>query len=151
MTRQQAYRRFEGVRDELHAARFSLGRTLLAHRDDALVRQAAGREQITAHHLESCVGNLELTYLLRLFAEFEGVLRDYWLHGLHRTTRPQMTDLMNSIAAYCHTTDDDVNDAHEVREYRNAVIHEHAQDLRFEFRVCRSRLARFARWLPPEW
>ncbi len=95
--------------------------------------------------------NLQITYLLRLFAEFEGVLRDYWLNGRKRTSRPPMIDLMNSIAAYCIMSNDDVQDAHEVRDYRNDVIHQHLQDPRFDFQTCRSRLACFIRWLPQKW
>jgi len=62
-----------------------------------------------------------------------------------------MIDLMNSVAAYCFMKDDDVQDAHEVRDYRNDVIHQHLQDPRFDFQSCRSRLARFVRWLPQKW
>ena len=62
-----------------------------------------------------------------------------------------MTDLMNGIAAYRFINEEDLRDAHEVRDYRNGVLHEHLQDPQFAFQVCHSRLARFLRWLPLTW
>jgi hypothetical protein len=151
MNLQEAYRKLDEVRDEFHAARFALGQTIRVFDDDPLVHHTGLQHQITMHHLDSCAENLQITYLLRLFAEFEGILRDYWLNGRNRPTSPTMTDLMNSIAAYRTMMNDDVQDAHEVRDYRNDVMHEHLQDPRFDFQTCRSRLARFVRWLPQRW
>jgi hypothetical protein len=151
MTHQEAYRRFDEVRDEYHAARFALRRGLQVFQNDPAVFEVGSRDQVTLHHLESCIGNLQITYLVRLFAEFEAILRDYWLNGRNRASTPRMVDLMNSVAAYCFMSNDDVQNAHEVRDYRNDVIHEHLQDPRFDFQTCRSRLACFIRWLPQRW
>lgn len=140
------------MRDEFHAARFSLQETLRTYYVGTVAaKEGPSREQITFAQLELCARHLHVTYLLRLFAEFEGVLRDYWLNGRKRPTEPQMADLMNSIAAYCFMNADDVQDAHEVRAYRNDVIHERAIDARLDFHTCRSRIARFVRWLPKTW
>ncbi len=151
MTLQEAYRKFDEVRDEYEAARFALRQTINSYDKNLFIHEDGHQDQITVHQLESCVQNLPITYFIRLFAEFEGILRDYWLNGRKRNTKPRMIDLMNSIAAYCNINEDSVQDAQEVREYRNDVIHEHLQDSHFDFQTCRSRLACFVRWLPQRW
>ena len=151
MTLQDAFRKLDDVRDEYGAARLAIGHVLVAGKNDPSLNDLGGQGQITFRHLESCARNLEITYFVRLFAEFEGVLRDYWLDGRKRKTNPPMIDLINSIASYCFVNNDDMQNAHEVREYRNDVIHDHLQHPRFDFQTCRSRLASFVRWLPRKW
>jgi hypothetical protein len=151
MTLQEAYYKIDESCDEYQAAGFALRQTLRGYKDAPLVQEQGHREQVTLHHLENCALNIQITYLVRLFAEFEAILRDYWLNGRGRTTTPRMADLMSSITAYCFMNQDDVQNAHEVREYRNDVVHRHEQDPRFDFQACRSRLACFIRWLPQKW
>ena len=151
MQRTEAFRRLDMVRDEFDAAKFALAQTLRALDANPNVFHAGKLQQVTHGQLQACAENLQITYLVRLFAEFEAILRDYWLHGRHRRTEPRMEVLMNRLGAYCTVTYDDLHDAHEVRTYRNDVIHAHLQDPRFDFPECRSRLARFIRWLPLFW
>jgi hypothetical protein len=150
MTLAGAFRRLDDVREEYYAARVSLSLTLKQY-DSSDGSNDSGREQVTRNHLKASIQNLQITYLTRLFAEFEGILREYWINGRRRTNTLRMVDLMNSVAAYCFINQDDTLDAHEVRDYRNDVIHEHLQDPRFDFQTSRSRLARFVRWLPQQW
>ena len=42
--------------------------------------------------------NLESTYIVRLYAEFEAGLRDYWEKHLNRATHPPMVQLLQSVA-----------------------------------------------------
>ena len=42
--------------------------------------------------------NLEATYLIRLFAEFEAGLREAWELAFRRTTGPSVRDLIDSLA-----------------------------------------------------
>src|SRR5205809_1040402 len=136
MTHQEAYRKLDEVRDEFDAVRLTLAHALHGYQNKTDLWRNLGK--VTLHDLEVSVDNLPITYFLRLFAEFEGILRDYWVNGRGRSTSPRMMDLMNSIAAYCFIGNDDLADAHEVREYRNHVIHQHLQDPRFDFQTCRS-------------
>ena len=70
------------------------------------------------------MANLEVTFVLRLFAEFETVLRDFWTVSLNRRTRPEMRRLMNAIARYRALDDADLNAAHAVRQFRSAITHD---------------------------
>lgn len=63
-------------------------------------------------------GNLESTYIIRIYAEFEAGLRDYWRNYLQRPTHPPMVQLLQSLANQRISTDR-LEDADAVREYRN--------------------------------
>jgi hypothetical protein len=67
--------------------------------------------------------NLEGTYIIRLFAEFETALRFFWT--TYRPTEPpsRAIDLMNGVAATARIDHDPLEDAHGVRRFRNVLTH----------------------------
>jgi hypothetical protein len=65
---------------------------------------------------------LEGTFIIRLFAEFETGLRQYWT-GV-RKSQPQVRQLINRIASRCRIPNDDVESVHQVRTYRNYLVHD---------------------------
>jgi len=92
----------------------------------------AAREA-TAHYLKECEANridflpgfrvrdvrdchddLEVTYLVRLFAEFEVTLRGYWEKEV-RDTRPNVYDLLESLGGRLFVRNDVVRRAHAVK------------------------------------
>ncbi len=69
--------------------------------------------------------NLERTYLVRMYAEFEAGLREYWSTHENETTRPGMYQLVKeALASRRKIKKDDVNDAVRVILYRNYLVHE---------------------------
>ena len=151
MTHDEAFKRLADVRDEFVSARTALSIAARAAQDEQRAQRTIREEGITLHDLRQCAENLDITYLLRLFAEFEAVLRDYYANGMHRTTRPQMEPLMDAIGSRRHMPAGHLQAAHEVREYRNDVVHDHLRNTIFDFAECRSRLARFVSMLPRTW
>ena len=104
------------------------------------------------HDVERLSRNLEATYLIRLFAEFEAGLRDYWERSMGRTTSPPMKHLMVSIAAHRTIPQDWLDDADDVRKERNKYVHltwEEETDLRLS--EATSRVCRFLSRLPLNW
>ena len=87
---------------------------------------------------------------MRLFSEFEAVLRDFWTVTV-RPTRPDMAVLMNSIAARRGMSPAHLAGAHSVREFRNDIIHESMRGLCFTFSDCARDLGKFLSWLPEQW
>jgi hypothetical protein len=69
------------------------------------------------------IANLESTYIVRLDAEFEAGLRDYWANHLNRPTHPPMVQLLTSLADQ-RVSIDRLEDADAVREYRNFLVHD---------------------------
>jgi hypothetical protein len=73
--------------------------------------------------------NLEGTYIVRLYAEFEATLRDYWLNGLGRDTEPPMVQLVNDAIPNQHFPSDYVEGADEVRRFRNYLVHDSGDEM----------------------
>jgi hypothetical protein len=96
--------------------------------------------------------NLEPTYLIRLFAEFEAGLREAWTLAFHQATTPRMRDLIDSFSARCVISQEWRGCAHEVRAYRNALLHEGGSDVQpVGLREACSWLCRFFSRLPHDW
>ncbi len=74
--------------------------------------------------LRSANENLQGTYLVRMFAEFETGIRSFW-----RTIRPrartQTETLLNRVGDRCRVPADVIDLAHSTRKYRNSLLHEH--------------------------
>jgi hypothetical protein len=94
--------------------------------------------------------NLEGTYVIRLFAEFETGARQYW--GANWATDPKTVDLLNGLAARCGIHDSLRDNAHLVRLYRNSLVHEREdQPEPVPIATVRGYLCRFFSFLPPQW
>jgi hypothetical protein len=94
--------------------------------------------------------NLEGTYLIRLFAAFESGLRSYW--ATIRKTKPAVRHLIDTIATVRGVPDDLKDEVHEVREYRNRLVHESDDEaVPVAIDVARSRLCTYFARLPDKW
>ncbi len=69
-------------------------------------------------------GKLEGTYIIRLFAEFETILRTLWVASRGRQPPSRTRDLLDGVGARCRIPHDLIHNAHTVREYRNVLVHE---------------------------
>jgi hypothetical protein len=96
--------------------------------------------------------NLEATYLIRLFAEFEAGLREAWELAFRRTTVPSVRDLIDSIHAQRIVPDAWRDCVHNIRIYRNALVHEGGGDAQpIWLRDACGDLCRFFSGLPHHW
>lgn len=99
--------------------------------------------------------NLESTYIVRLYAEFEAGLRDYWANHLNKTTHPPMVQLLPALADQ-RLSVDRLEDADAVREYRNYLVHsevgEPPPDMRtFTVAAAKTHLCYFFGRLDADW
>ena len=101
--------------------------------------------------IRDCRDGLEDTYLVRMFADFEQTLRDYWQNVRGRKSRPSVSVLVGNIAAYCYVHEDNLARVHEVREYRNALVHGGKLPPKVLLAAARSPLCRFLSHLPLVW
>jgi hypothetical protein len=93
--------------------------------------------------------HLEATYLVRIFAEFEAGLREAWAVSFQRTSHPLTRDLIDSLAAQCGITQTWLNRVHDVRAFRNALVHEGGGDVAgVTIGAARGHLCRFFSMLP---
>jgi hypothetical protein len=92
------------------------------------------------------------TYLLRLFAEFEEGLRDWWRNGLGRRGQIRTHQLVDNVAARRLIPKDDLDNVHAVRNYRNSLIHEEDEEIDpVEFFRAKSSLCKYFSRLPETW
>lgn len=99
--------------------------------------------------LSTAIAELEGTYVVRLFAEFEAGLRQYW--ATTRSTHPRTRDLIDGIAAARAIPHDSINDVHVIREYRNGIVHEREEITSTAMDVCQRHLCIFFSRLPDRW
>ena len=102
--------------------------------------------------LNSLQANLEATYLVRLFAEFETGLKDYWKNGLTKNSRTGVRDIIESLSSRFKILDAAKTNAHAVRKYRNRLVHEEDADGEpVDLKNARGYLCRFFGFLPSDW
>ena len=101
---------------------------------------------------------VESTYMIRMWAEFETALRSYRRHVTanpdDRMSTSSLIDWTAGIRQGRAISEDVRDDVHEVREYRNYLVHER-DDLdpldRVEIEVARRRLNTLLGCLPDKW
>lgn len=64
------------------------------------------------------------TFVIRLFAEFEAGLRDYWAKARSRKSKPPMKDLLDAISSERRISSALLDQVHQVRELRNSYVHD---------------------------
>jgi hypothetical protein len=90
-------------------------------------------------------------YFVRMFAGFESSLRDYWQTNV-RATKPSTEQLVTSIAGRRGIPQDTLDAVHEIREFRNFLIHEgYAVKKRFTIEEASGYLNTYLARLPFEW
>src|SRR5665213_1825987 len=150
MQREHAFTLLKGVRDELDTARVAIAQSLREMGANAEFLRALTRNGVGEGELKRCAKNLEVTYVLRLFSEFEAILRDYW-SAIGRKSKPQIGTLINRVAAIRKIAPADLSQVHDVRDFRNDVIHENVRNMRLSFDVCKRNIGIFIKWLPVDW
>jgi hypothetical protein len=112
--------RIKAVEREYGAIRLGTDRLLVAVNDDPEVLEA----QVRRPDIGTAAANLEGTYIIRVFAEFETALR-HFLRAF-RLRRPGSTEaLVNRVRDRGHVPQAFTDAVHQVREYRNVLIHEY--------------------------
>lgn len=109
-------------------------------------------EQLRNEDFRHYQDNLESTYLIRLYAEFEAGLREAWGSAFGQVTSPRMRDLIDSVAARRLISEPWRDAVHDVRAYRNALVHEGGIDIPpIGLSEALGHLCRFFSALPLDW
>ena len=151
MTRAAAYQFLLRVRDEMEAARFAISTVAREWHKYLTEAPAPSGRALSPGDLDRCLDNLEITYILRLFGTWEAVLRGYWLQGLGRLTDPDLKPLVDSLAARRAVDPVTLATVHDLRAFRNEIVHENLQVLRYDYAQVAKGLAKFIAYLPLNW
>jgi hypothetical protein len=149
MKRQARLDRMKAVEREFDVARLaSRFFHQIVSRNPALLHG----ENLSPADARAFANNLEASYLIRLFAEFETGIRDLWTKKLKRKDQTRTYDIVQSLAAKYLIPNDDRDNVHAVREYRNTLVHEHSEESDpVDFRDARKYLCTYFSRLPLTW
>jgi len=145
-TRHQWQSRIKAVEREYVAMRQAADRFLeQAQRDPTILL-----EDLRHGEIVTASRNLEGTYIMRLFAEFETGARQYW--DATWGTDIKTYNLFEALAARRSIPDTDLENGHRVRDFRNSLVHEREdQPEPLEVAVARKYLCTFFSYLPVQW
>jgi hypothetical protein len=141
--------RVKNVMQEFQVAAFAadlLDRRLVAE------PTALKKLQLTHRDAVRFRANLEPTYLVRVYAEFEACLREAWRRSFGRRTFPKMEVLIDRIGALRNVPPALVEEVHQVRGYRNDIVHDVADGAaRVSLGQARTLLCSYIGRLPLDW
>jgi hypothetical protein len=147
--RQERLERMRAIEREFRIVKIAINRLHESLRTDPALLRA---EQLKPADAGKASANLEATYLIRLFAEFEAGLRDAWENGFHQPTTPRTRELLEAVAARRLVPDEIRDNAQAVRVYRNSLVHEGGEDADpVTFDDARKYLGTFFSRLPLNW
>jgi len=110
------------------------------------------KKLVTSRDVKTMALQLEGTYVVRLFAEFETGLRLFWPTARTKEPPNRVAHMLDGIAATRRIPSKILEHAHRVREYRNALIHEREEPVDpIPIGESRGHLCRFFSYLPPRW
>jgi hypothetical protein len=139
--------RIKSVEREYVVARFAADR-LDQH---ARANPAVLHGDLRLRDIQTLTERLEGTYILRSFAEFEQGLRNY-LRAFRIRVPKNAEPLINRVRDRAQIANDDTASAHEVRLYRNALIHDDADPAPpVSMRDATRSLGIFMGWLQRYW
>jgi len=88
------------------------------------VRPTPDMHGISLSQVQETARNLERTYIIRLFSEFEGILNQHLATRRPARRIPRTAEsLINRVALSTRLPDGIRDDAHKVRAYRNSAVH----------------------------
>ena len=145
-TKHEWQSRIKAVEREYVAMRQAADRFLKHAFDDPSIL----RENLRHGEIVAASRNLEGTYVMRLFAEFETGARQYW--DATWGTDIKTYDLFEALAARRGIPETDLANGHRVRDFRNSLVHEREeQPDPLEVSEARGYLCSFFSYLPTEW
>jgi hypothetical protein len=139
--------RLKAIEREYHAVRYAADGLLQKAKADPTVL----RRTIVFRDLRNACEQLEGTYFIRLFAEFEKCLRSYWRVCI-RDTAPPAEVLVDRAGAKCRIPSDRISNVHKSRAWRNALVHEQEEEVHeVTIQTAKGDLCHYLSFLPLEW
>lgn len=135
--------RLKAVEREFRAARHAAARL----KSESARLGSALPPEFSLKDLTAAAENLEGTFLIRLFSEFEAALKSY-LRYKSRKVPDKAEHLINRVRSTARIDADVTMQVHEVRRHRNTLVHDAAGGTKqVALEVARSHLCRFLCWL----
>jgi hypothetical protein len=147
--RKACLERIAAIEREYAVAKLAVRRMRASLRANPSLLTAA---ELNKGDFEALNRNLGPTFIVRMYAEFEAGLRNVWASARRKSTQPPMRQLLDALASWKRVADEDLANAHLVREYRNALVHEErCRAAPVELAIVSQHLCKFFRYVPPTW
>lgn len=141
--------RIRAVEREFTAIHLGTARLLVDARSDPGILTG---DALRPRDVEYAAARAEGTYIIRLFAEFETGLRSCWVAVRGNDPPSRARDLIDGIAALRQIPDTHRDGAHDVRVYRNVLVHEREETADIlGIADARHQLCRFFSHLSLDW
>lgn len=116
-------RRLKAIEREYQAARVAV-----AYYDERVrVDPTLLEGSLGIRDIANTAAKLEGTYVIRLFAEFETALREFWPTRRSSKLPSQARNLIDGVASACKIASEQLQFVHDVREFRNGLVHERGE------------------------
>jgi hypothetical protein len=112
--------RVKAVEREYRAIRFGTDRLIAATTVDPTILLT---DRLAHADVHTASGQLEATYIIRLFAEFETALQ-HFLRAFNIRRRRAAQALVDRVRARGRVGQSETDAVHRVREYRNVLVHD---------------------------
>jgi hypothetical protein len=120
---------------------------VLAERDPKYLHQ----NNLDLVEMRSLRAELHDIYFARMFSVFESSVRHFWRAKIQKS-KPSTERLLSSVAAKRGVPQDTLDAVQEIRDFRNALLHEdHTVKRRFHIDEACGHLNRFLARLPNQW
>ena len=141
-------RGLKAIEHEYRVALIAMRRLTAQARHDPTILD----RDIRFREIEVALSNLNATYAVRLFAEFETGLRKFWVATRNEEEPRSVAELIDRIASRHGVRHDDLTNAHRSRRYRNRQIHANEEEGEtIEVGDCRGFLCTFLGNTPLTW
>ena len=147
-------RKLAGVQDERDVAEEAVAYVRDNWYSKSIFDEAGFIEGRTLHEIMQLVESLDTIFTIRLFAAFEGMLRQHMRQHHPKPAVPEDAGAAFLIDRVAVSQSVRINiplcdEVHELRKYRNSLMHpDGVRVMEIPFTVTLARLARYVGWLP---
>jgi len=142
------YRRLKAIEHEYRVANLGMRRLVVHARSDPTILES----DMKFSGIGEALDNLNNTYAIRLFAEFETGLRHFW-EAMRLDPEPRsIAEIIDRVASRHRIGSEQLANAHRVRKDRNRQAHDNEEEGEaIDVRDCRRFLNAFFGEMPTNW
>ena len=151
MKRRDCFEAIKALEQMCYAGRAATSYYFKVCQDDPGV---LGKVPFRHRDIRDCNEDLENTYIVRIFAEFESKLRDCWRREFKKPKEKEQRTparvIVSRIADKCSMPTAVAKNVHTVRDYRNGLVHG-GGGVPLTLAEARGHLLRYLGDLPQKW
>ncbi len=142
------FRRLKAIEHEYRIAALAMRKLVVQARSDPTILEA----DMKFSGIGEALDNLNNTYAIRLFADFETGLRQFWTAARLEPEPRSITEIIDRVASRHRIGSDELRNVHRVRKDRNRQVHDNEEEGEaIDVGDCRHFLNAFLGEMPSSW